>query len=65
MRFTKKPATKEGWYWLKNGMDFEIGLSIDPEEQLWSLATDDGILDWQELLSRGFRRNINQIEAPK
>lgn len=63
IRFTKKPHKNEGWYWLKykNG-DVEIGLALDAEHQQWSLCTDDGILGWDQLLARGARRSVKQIE---
>ena len=62
-KYTKKPFKKEGWYWIKNKKGYlEIVLALDVDRQELSLCTEPDIVTWDELLQRGFKRSVKQIE---
>ena len=62
-KYTKKPFKAEGWYWIKDKKGgLEIALALDVDRQELSLCTESTIGTWDELLQRGFKRSVKQIE---
>lgn len=61
-RWTKKPATKEGFYKLNDTTgDTHIGWPVDLEMQDWK--TDEyRFIEWETLVRMGYKRSVKPIE---
>jgi len=60
-KYTRRPAKKEGFYWLKDasGIEFPAQYLADG---VWSTVRHNGLLLWGPLLKLGYLRSISELK---